>query len=80
LTASAARTGSATGREQNCNVTTNAMTTQLLGEPELDPPRRGPVMEPACRVDFLAPPAKQCVVDRDRKIPVASADLVRLGS
>ena len=42
LTADVARTGSATGREQNGNVTTIATTTQLLPNPSLTLPAAEP--------------------------------------
>jgi hypothetical protein len=42
LTANAARTGSATGREQNGKVTTIATTTQLLPNPSLTFPAAQP--------------------------------------
>jgi hypothetical protein len=66
LTANAARTGNATGREQNGSHTTIARTTQLMGESEFDLPCRGPVVEPARRVNVAAPSTEQGVIDRDR--------------
>ncbi|WP_238598052.1 hypothetical protein [Saccharothrix sp. ALI-22-I] len=36
----------------------------VVAESELDPSRGGPVMKPACRVDFPAP-SEQGVIDRD---------------
>lgn len=70
LTAKAANTGKATGRDSNGSVTMIATTTQLVPNPSLTRPAGRAVMKPAHTMNLLPAAPKQGVIGHNGDRPI----------